>query len=914
MTHNLNVFAKNKILVLISILVAFFTINTKAQYTTGNIAVVSAASASANNTTASILELNPAINNSTPVTTLPILGTGTDAIRISGSASSTCYLTNNSDGSQLALCGHYSINSTANVNTLLTRAVVSVSYNGTYSIITNYTGTSGNQTRCATTLNNTTWYIADQGGIYSNNSLAASPTGNYRSIKSFGGIVYVEIQSSNITTVQVNTVSAPVGGTITGLPGLTNNANIQDFYLVSSGNNGTAYDILYTLSNTSATSGTVTKYSLVSGSWVSNGSYTTSFGGFGLLAKYIASNGGTTLYITSGTGAVAGNSVVRVTDGTGYNAPISITTSSNTVIYTAASGTVLKGIAWAPIYVPPPAVTLTVAPTAVNAFTTAMNSISSIDSFSVSGTNLTGNISITAPNYFEVSDNVNGPFASTVTFTPTSGVVNRMVYVLFHPLNYGTVNGSIQIATNGAPAQNVAVSGTAPSPTITVSSTQITNTFSCNQGGVSSIDSFLVTGSLLGTNVSVTAPNNFQISFNANSGYSSNLSIAPINGIITGTTVYVRYAPSGYNVTNDTIKLTATSAATKIVKVSGYTINSTNPVAFNLATGIYDMSQWDSLSLAGTFPPNMIFHTTNNSNPLLVYNQLVNNWNCGYNLNARSRIKGLGGDGISFINTGSPQYDNCSSGTAINNSFMGAALLALNTSNSSNITMSFKLGMVTQGNGVIQRVCNIRLQYRLDSISTFNDYNPITEYTSLGKLNGDFQSYSFMLPSLFENQSYVQFRWLYYLDTTVAGSGTRPELRVDDIHIYSCNSYATPVTNISSSATNICDSTQVTFTTSSTGAGQSPIYQWYLNGTQISGATDNNYSSNTFINGDVISVMMNTSETCYTQLTDTSNSITLTVNPIINPAVSILSIQSTVCPGANVTFNSNLINGGTNST
>jgi hypothetical protein len=37
--------------------------------------------------------------------------------------------------------------------------------------------------------NNTNWFIADQGGIYTNGAVAASPTANVRGIKSFGGAV-----------------------------------------------------------------------------------------------------------------------------------------------------------------------------------------------------------------------------------------------------------------------------------------------------------------------------------------------------------------------------------------------------------------------------------------------------------------------------------------------------------------------------------------------------------------------------------------------------------------------------------------------------------------------------------------------------------------------------------------------------
>src|SRR5207253_2958129 len=98
-----------------------------------------------------------------------------------------------------------------------------------------------NQTRGTTSLNNTNWFIGDQNGVYTNGATSPSPSGNFRSIKSFGGTAYVLQQSSTTTNIVVSTVSAPSGGAITGLPGLTNNTTAQDFYLISSGNNGAAF-------------------------------------------------------------------------------------------------------------------------------------------------------------------------------------------------------------------------------------------------------------------------------------------------------------------------------------------------------------------------------------------------------------------------------------------------------------------------------------------------------------------------------------------------------------------------------------------------------------------------------------------------------------------------------------------------
>ena len=118
--------------------------------------------------------------------------------------------------------------------------------------------------------------------------------------------------------------------------------------MIQSGSNGSTFDVLYVLSASSATAGTIAKYSLVSGSWTANGSYTTSFGGFGLAAANNGS-GGALLYVTTGTGATTANQVIELTDTAGFNTAINITTANNVTLYTGAAGTILKGIAFAPV-------------------------------------------------------------------------------------------------------------------------------------------------------------------------------------------------------------------------------------------------------------------------------------------------------------------------------------------------------------------------------------------------------------------------------------------------------------------------------------------------------------------------------------------------------------------------------------
>jgi hypothetical protein len=323
-------------------------ITTQAAFTTGNLAVFSADSQTANNTTFTILELSPSTaNQSSPVNSIPINGTsGGSALRTSGSASSTGYLADSDDGKLLVFTAHNTTSTSGNINAVLPRGVGTLDHSGAFALQTTYTGISGNQTRGASSVNNSLWWVGDQGGIYTNTTTTTVRSGNFRSVKSFGGNLYVLVASASYPAV-LALATSPV--TTNALPGLPNgDGNGQDFYLISSGNNGAAFDVMYVLSASSGTAGTIYKYSLVSGSWTANGSYATSFGGFGLCAT--RSGNGAALFVTTGTGATAANKVIQLTDTAGYNATINITTANNVTLYTAASGTTMKGIAFAPIW------------------------------------------------------------------------------------------------------------------------------------------------------------------------------------------------------------------------------------------------------------------------------------------------------------------------------------------------------------------------------------------------------------------------------------------------------------------------------------------------------------------------------------------------------------------------------------
>jgi RHS repeat-associated protein len=84
---------------------------------------------------------------------------------------------------------------------------------------------------------------------------------------------------------------------------------------------------------------------------------------------------------------------------------------------------------------------------------------------------------------------------------------------------------------------------------------------------------------------------------------------------------------------------------------------------------------------------------------------------------------------------------------------------------------------------------------------------------------------------------------------------------------------------ISASQIDICSGTPVTFTSSIQNGGNSPAYQWKLNGENVSGATGSTFSLSSLTNGQQVSCVLTPSnDVCSTTPTVSSNVITINVD------------------------------------
>lgn len=206
-------------------------------------------------------------------------------------------------------------------------------------------------------------------------------------------------------------------------------------------------------------------------------------------------------------------------------------------------------------------------------------------------------------------------------------------------------------------------------------------------------------------------------------------------------------------------------------------VSQSNPTPFNLETGgTYNFTNWPATSPASTYPNNMIFHIMANVNPTLSSVASGNVTGIYNDVSTKTRMNGLGTGGFSFRNSSAtPDIIGYTSNR------LGEAVLGINTTNRTNVQVSFKAGEIGLNTVIYAITCKYRIgtsgaylnlpgastlwEYRSDNPSSSISFAPIT------------------LPAACDNQSVIQIRWAY---NYISGTSTlKPELFVDDISITS---------------------------------------------------------------------------------------------------------------------------------
>jgi len=279
-------------------------------------------------------------------------------ITASGSATSEGLLTRSVNGQYLVLGGYDAdpatlaiagTASTAN-NRVVARVDASANINSSTALTDFSTG--NNIRSVASTDGNSIWVTGGATGIAyttlgatTSTAVVASPT-NIRATAFFNGQLYLSTASGS--AVRLGAVGTPsplpttAGQTLTALAGLsTSTGSPYGFFFADLSSTVAGVDVLYIADDGTGTG--IQKYSLVGGSWVSNGNITN-----GTVTNFTATRGLTgtvsgttvTLYTVSNAGAI-----YSLVDNTGYNQTI---TANPTLLASAVTNTALRGIALAP--------------------------------------------------------------------------------------------------------------------------------------------------------------------------------------------------------------------------------------------------------------------------------------------------------------------------------------------------------------------------------------------------------------------------------------------------------------------------------------------------------------------------------------------------------------------------------------
>jgi Domain of unknown function (DUF5011) len=208
----------------------------------------------------------------------------------------------------------------------------------------------------------------------------------------------------------------------------------------------------------------------------------------------------------------------------------------------------------------------------LSAFSTTAGTASAAQTFTVTGANLSADVTVTAPTGFEVATD-GATFAGSKILTQSAGAVSGTISVrIAASTAQGTLASANVTLVSGPTSANVAVSGTVTAVgAASVSLTGGTLTaFNTVLGTASAAQSFTVSGSNLTSAITLTAPAGFEVSTDAAS-YASSKTLTQVSGTVAATTISVRIAAStaAGTLASANVTVAATGVTTANVAVSG---------------------------------------------------------------------------------------------------------------------------------------------------------------------------------------------------------------------------------------------------------------------------------------------------------------------------------------------------------
>jgi hypothetical protein len=596
----------------------------------------------------------------------------------------------------------------------------------------------------------------------------------------------------------------------------------------------------------------------------------------------------------------------------------------------------------------------------ISPFTTCLNTTSSAQSFTVSGSNLSADITVKAPTNYQVSTSSGSGYVDSLTLSKGSGtsISSTTIYVRLKSIvSAGTFSGDVTAKTTNAGTQYVYVTGSVyETPAI---SSQPASSTVCPGNATS----FSVTAS--GSNLT------YKWQYLAPGGSWTDLSNT---GIYTGvTTSVLRLSSSltntynGYQyrclvsgsctagLTSTTVTLTVNSAPSISSQPSNSTVCSGNATSFSVtATGTNLTYQWQKKIVGGAsftnisnggIYSNATTSTLNISSGVTtsedgVQYQCIVSGTCSPSVTSNAAtitvnavpatpasISGLSNICMSTIQTYSVAHNNAATTYTwtVPGNWTGSSTEDFINITSGNISETVNI-KVKAGNA-----CGYSSEVSL-SVSVNSNPAPIISFTKNAAsqcLSGN----SFTFTSSVTTVSGVtasSYSWDYgdgsTLGTSANGSRTYATANSYDVKLTvtasnNCvTSYVSAVTvnpaptSSLTGTTSICNGNSATLSTTLTGTSPwSLTYTDGTNSTTLSGITNANYTFNVSpTSNKTYTITSLTDNNCSTSLAaNLSGSAAITVNSNVNASVSITSsdADNTFCSGASVTFTASPTNG-----
>ncbi|WP_170172741.1 T9SS type A sorting domain-containing protein [Hymenobacter rigui] len=206
---------------------------------------------------------------------------------------------------------------------------------------------------------------------------------------------------------------------------------------------------------------------------------------------------------------------------------------------------------------------VTAQPTSLDFGDVAVGTNSTAQAVRVSGQNLTGNLTLTAPAGYQIREFGSGAYGSSLALAASNGIVpSTRIQVRFVPTAAGVNNGTLVVSSPGVTQAEVDLTGNGTVPTLAATPTSL-SFGSVFVGQMSTSQNVTVSGTNVISNVTVTAPTGFRVRRTATDAYTQSivLTAAETNA---GFTFQAVFQPTTAGSYSSAINITTPNASTSV--------------------------------------------------------------------------------------------------------------------------------------------------------------------------------------------------------------------------------------------------------------------------------------------------------------------------------------------------------------